>query len=178
MSALEELSLDIGLAPACAAMQIHRGVIYRERARRRRLIEVGAAARPRPCPPMAFSEAERARLLDCLYSERFMDCAPRSVYATLLDEGQYLGSVRTMYRVLQAQKQSGERRNQLHHPAYRKPELLALQPNEIWSWDITKLRGPVKWSVYHLYVILDIFSRYVVGWMIAASANRRSWPDN
>jgi putative transposase len=167
MNALEGLSLQIGLAPACAALQIHRSAIYRERARSRRLIEVAGASRQRARPPLAFSEAERARLLDCLYSERFMDCAPRSVYATLLDEGQYLGSVRTMYRALQAKAQSGERRNHLRHPLYSKPELLAVQPNEVWSWDITKLRGPVKGSVYHLYVILDIFSRYVVGWMIA-----------
>jgi putative transposase len=167
MSALQGLSLEIGLAPACAVMQIHRGAIYRDLARRRRLVEVCGPARPRPNPPLAFSNTERTNLLQCLYSERFMDCAPRSVYATLLDEGRYLGSVRTMYRLLQAKAQSGERRHQLTHPVYRKPELLAVQPNEIWSWDITKLRGPVKWSVYHLYVILDIFSRYVVGWMIA-----------
>jgi putative transposase len=102
-----------------------------------------------------------------LYSERFADCAPRTVYARLLDDGVYLASVRTMYRLLAGQGESRERRNQRVHPAYVKPELLAVQPNEVWSWDITKLKGPVKWSCYHLYVILDIFSRYVVGWMIA-----------
>jgi putative transposase len=161
------LASQIGLAPACAALQIHRGAIYRERARARRLIEVAPTLRQRPRPPLAFSDTERARLLDCLYSERFMDCAPRSVYASLLDEGRYLGSVRTMYRALKAQGQSGERRDHLRHPPYSKPELLAVRPNEVWSWDITKLRGPVKGSVYHLYVIMDIFSRYVVGWMIA-----------
>jgi putative transposase len=167
MNALESLSSQIGLAPACAALQIHRSAIYHERTRARRLIEAAGPIGQRPRPPLAFSQAERARLLDCLYSERFMDCAPRSIYATLLDEGRYLGSVRTMYRALKAQGQSGERRDQLCHPAYRKPELLAVRPNEVWSWDITKLRGPLKGSVYHLYVILDIFSRYVVGWMIA-----------
>jgi putative transposase len=102
-----------------------------------------------------------------LCSERFADSAPATIYATLLDEGTYLGSVRTMYRLLSTDGQSRERRNQLSHPAYAKPELLATGPNEVWSWDITKLRGPLKWSYFHLYVILDIFSRYVVGWMIA-----------
>jgi putative transposase len=110
---------------------------------------------------------EQQALLGALHSERFADSAPATVYATLLDEGVYLGSVRTMYRVLAASGQSRERRNQRTHPAYAKPELLAVRPNEVWSWDITKLKGPVKWSYFHLYVILDIFSRYVVGWMIA-----------
>ena len=169
MSALDGLSVQVGLVAACRAMRIHRSVVYRDRARRCQLdaTAVPARPRPRPRPPLAFSELERARLLECLYSERFMDCAPRSVYATLLDEGQYLGSVRTMYRALEVQAQSGERRNQLTHPLYAKPELLAVQPGEVWSWDITKLRGPEKWTVYHLYVILDIFSCYIVGWMIA-----------
>jgi len=117
---------------------------------------------------LALSTPERQGLLDTLYSERFADCAPCTVYAQLLDEGVYIASVRTMYRVLAAQGQSSERRNQRVHPAYAKPELLAVQPNQVWSWDITKLKGPIKWSYFHLYVILDIFSRYVVGWMIAA----------
>ena len=90
-----------------------------------------------------------------------------TVYATLLDEGHYHGSVRTMYRLLAAQGQAGERRRQRRHPVYTKPELLAMRPNEVWSWDITKFKGPAKWTCFHLYVILDIFSRYVVGWMIA-----------
>jgi len=102
-----------------------------------------------------------------LYSDRFSDKAPREVYATLLDEGQYLCSVRTMYRLLREEDASRERRNQLRHPNYRKPELLATGPNQVWSWDITKLLGPQKWTSYHLYVILDIYSRYVVGWMLA-----------
>jgi putative transposase len=89
------------------------------------------------------------------------------VHATLLDEGRYLGSVRTMYRLLAANGGCRERRNQLTHPTYAKPELLALAPNQVWSWDITKLKGPVKWTCFHLYVILDIFSRHVVGWLIA-----------
>jgi putative transposase len=93
--------------------------------------------------------------------------APAAVFATLLDEGRYHGSIRTMYRLLAAQSQTGERRRQRIHPVYAKPELLAIRPNEVWSWDITKLKGPAKWTCFHLYVILDIFSRYVVGWLIA-----------
>jgi putative transposase len=89
------------------------------------------------------------------------------VYATLLDEGMYLASQRTMYRILAAAAEVRERRNQLRHPAYAKPELLATGPNELWSWDITKLKGPAKWTYYHLYVILDVFSRYAPGWMVA-----------
>ena len=165
MSALNVLAPDIGLAPACAALRINRAGVYRANARRRHLLTPLPPPAPRPRTPLALSEPERQVMLDVLYSERFADCAPRTVYATLLDEGRYVGSVRTMYRLLAGQ--SRERRNQRVHPAYAKPELLAVQPNEVWSWDITKLKGPVKWSCYHLYVILDIFSRYVVGWMIA-----------
>ena len=166
MSALNELAPEIGLAPACAALRINRARIYRQDARRRLLISPRQPT-PRPPAPLALSAPERQGLLDALYSERFADCAPRTVYARLLDEGVYLASVRTMYRLLVGEGQSRERRNQRVHPAYAKPELLAVQPNEVWSWDITKLKGPGKWSCYHLYVILDIFSRYVVGWMIA-----------
>lgn len=113
------------------------------------------------------SEAEQALVLQALCSERFADTAPAAVHATLLGEGCYLGSVRTMYRLLAANASSTERRRQRAHPAYAKPELLALAPNQVWSWDITKLKGPAKWTYFHLYVILDIFSRYVVGWLIA-----------
>ena len=114
----------------------------------------------------AFSVSEYNRLLGVLDSERFADTAPASVYATLLDEGHYHDSVRTMYRLLAAEGQVGERRRQRRHPVYTKPEL-AVRPNEVWSWNISKLKGPAKWTCFHLYVILDIFSRYVVGWMIA-----------
>jgi putative transposase len=106
-------------------------------------------------------------VLDQLNSERFADQSPRQVYSKLLDEGDYLCSVRTMYRVLAENQSSRERRNQLQHPNYQKPELLATGPNEVWSWDITKLKGPETWTYYYLYVILDIYSRYVVGWMLA-----------
>lgn len=118
-------------------------------------------------PPLALAPWEQALLLETLNSERFADAAPATVYATLLDEARYLGSVRTMYRLLAAAGGASERRRQLTHPAYTKPELLATAPNQVWSWDITKLKGPAKWTCFHLYVILDIFSRHVVGWLIA-----------
>ena len=162
-AALADLHPRIGVAAACGALQMNRAGVYRAR---RPALPRSAAARPRP--PLAFSEAERAVLLGALNSERFMDVAPASVYATLLDEGRYHGSIRTMHRLLAAQNQGGERRRQRVHPVYVKPELLATAPNKVWSWDITKLKGPLPWVCFHLYVILDIFSRYVVGWMIAA----------
>lgn len=102
-----------------------------------------------------------------LNEDRFVDKAPAEIYASLLDEGRYLCSIRTMYRILKENQQVKERRNLLRHPEYKKPELLATAPNQVWSWDITKLRGPRKWTSYHLYVIIDIFSRLVVGWMVA-----------
>lgn len=121
----------------------------------------------RAAHPRALSSAEQENVLEILRSERFVDKAPCEVYATLLDEGKFYCSIRTMYRILKERNEVRERRDQLRHPAYKKPELLATAPNQVWSWDITKLLGPVKWSYFYLYVILDIFSRYVVGWMIA-----------
>lgn len=118
--------------------------------------------------PRALSEAERATVLTTLHCERFADTAPATVYATLLDEGTYLCSESTMYRLLRQRGEVRERRRQATHPATVKPELVATKPNECWSWDITKLRGPVKWTWFYLYVILDIFSRYPVGWMVAS----------
>jgi putative transposase len=117
---------------------------------------------------MALSEEERAAVLEQLHSERFVDASPAQVYATLLDEGTYLASERTMYRILAAAGESGERRDQLRHPAYAKPELLATGPNQLWSWDITKLKGPATWSWFYLYVLLDASSRYVTGWLLAS----------
>ena len=153
---------------ACGAAR-PRGAPARQRARLHRMAFVGPLARraARPSPPLALDAHERQVLLDTLNGERFADTAPAAVHATLLDEGRYLGSVRTMYRLLAAHGGSRERRDQLIHPAYAKPELLATAPNQVWSWDITKLKGPARWTCFHLYVILDIFSRYVVGWMIA-----------
>ena len=115
----------------------------------------------------ALRAEERTEVIETLNSSRFVDLAPREVYATLLDEGRYLCSVSTMYRLLRVEDQVRERRNQLQHPQYKKPELLATQPNQVWGWDITKLLGPAKWTCFYLYVIFDIFSRYVVGWMVA-----------
>jgi putative transposase len=117
--------------------------------------------------PRALAPAERQAILEALHSGRFADLAPAEVWATLLDEGTYLGSVSTFYRVLRAAGESHERRRQAIHPATVKPELAATTPNQVWSWDITKLRGPAKWTYYYLYVILDIFSRYATGWMVA-----------
>jgi len=122
---------------------------------------------PRPRPPRALSPVEETAILAALHTERFVDRAPASIVATLLDEGTFLCSVRTMYRLLARHGEVRERRDQLRHPAYAVPELLATGPNQVWTWDITKLRGPAKWTCFHLYVILDIFSRYVVGWMVA-----------
>lgn len=118
--------------------------------------------------PRRLSEAEEQAILTTLHSDRFVDQAPAEVYATLLDEGRYLGSIRTFYRLLARHQEVRERRAQRTHPTYRRPELLATRPNELWSWDITKLRGPTRGTYFHLYVILDVFSRYVVGWMVAA----------
>lgn len=117
--------------------------------------------------PRALSVADKQMVLSVLHEDRFVDKAPTEVYAALLDEGRYLCSIRTMYRILKDNGEVRERRNQLRHPQYKKPELLATGPNQVWSWDITKLKGPVKWTYYYLYVIIDIFSRHAVGWMVA-----------
>ena len=171
MTAVIGLSANIGLARACCALNLPRSAVYRERAARRaRSIPVASVAvdlAPPRRPPLALSAPECKVVLATLNSERFINCAPAAVYATLLDEGIYLASVRTMYRLLQGCDAVHERRNQRRHPEYAKPELLAVTPNQVWTWDITKLKGPVRGSCFHLYVILDIFSRYVVGWMVA-----------
>ena len=126
---------------------------------------------PRPTPARALCASERAHVLDVLASPRFVDRSPAEVVATLLDEGQYLCAERTMYRILAANQPVRERRNQRSHPCYTKPELVATGPNQTWSWDITRLRGPKRWTSFYLYVLLDIFSRYVVGWMVADREN-------
>ena len=167
MAGVNTLAPDVGMLRACSALRVHRSGVYREDVRRRCLVTPAVIRQPRPAPPLALSAPERQVLHDVLCCERFVDCAPPTIYATLLDEGTYLASVRTMYRLLARNDQARERRNQRTHPVYTKPELLATGPNQVWSWDITKIKGPVKWTYYHLYVILDIFSRYVVGWMIA-----------
>ena len=163
--AAQGLALDVGVSPACQALGVSRATFYRRR------IPTPVPAQPRPTPARALGEAERERVLDVLASERFVDRAPAEVVATLLDDGQYLCSERTMYRVLAANVPVRERRNQREHPKYTKPELMATGANQTWSWDVTKLLGPKKWSYYYLYVVLDIFSRYVVGWMVADREN-------
>ena len=169
METVEVLTPEVGTKPACAAVGISRARVYRLRARRR---IPRAVPQKRPSPPRALKAEERQQVLRVLHSEKFVDKAPQEVYAALLDEGQYVCSIRTMYRLLEANQEVKERRNQLRHPTYQKPELLATAPNQVWSWDITKLLGPVKWTYFYLYVILDIFSRYVVGWMIASQESK------
>ena len=163
MDTAETLGDEVGLHQACRALGVSRASFYR----RRQWKETPAPERPSAPSPRALSPEQRGQVRNTLNRERFMDKAPREVYATLLDEGEYLCSVRTMYRILDENKAIRERRDQLKHPNYKKPELLATGPNQVWSWDITKLPGPQKWTYYHLYVILDIYSRYVVGWMLA-----------
>ena len=165
MQTAEELAVSQGIAAACAALAVPRSSLYRVRSLAAEVMPVATPVRPPP--PRALSQAEKEQVRDLLNSERFQDAAPREVYAELLDEERYLCSIRTMYRILTEHAEVRERRNQLRHPAYRKPELLATGPNQVWSWDITKLRGPSKGVYYYLYAIIDIYSRYVVGWMIA-----------
>ena len=160
MNAVAELAPFVGIVAACVALAVSRASYYRGQ-------QPVRVKTPRPRPPRALSDGERAEVLATLDSERFADKAPLQVFAELLDEGKYLCAPRTMYRVLEAHGQVRERRAQLRHPSYAKPELVATQPNQVWSWDITKLLGPAKWTYFYLYVVLDIFSRYVVGWMIA-----------
>jgi putative transposase len=162
MIACQELSADVGTVAACQSMDIARPTYYR-----RLGAKIEETPMPRPAPPRALSAPECQAVLEVLHTDRFVDKAPTEVYATLLDEGTYHCSVRTMYRILDEAGEVQERRNQARHPQYKAPELLATAPNQVWSWDITKLLGPVKWTYFCLYVILDIFSRYVVGWMIA-----------
>lgn len=166
MTALvEELSLQVGISQACQALAVPRSWYYRQREDRQPCAP--PAAPERPSPKHALSAGDRATVRDVLNSERFMDQPPREVYATLLDEGQYLCHWRTMYRVLAEYDEVRDRREQRRRPRYQRPQLLARGPNEVWSWDISWLRGPARLVYYYLYVILDIFSRYVVGWMIA-----------
>ena len=162
MEAAFAVAPEIGLAQACRALGVSRATAYRHRSPK-----PPAPPRSRQRSPLALSDDERTAVLAQLHAERFVDTSPAAVYATLLDEGTYLASERTMYRILEANAEVRERRAQRRHPAYAAPELLATGPNELWSWDITKLRGPAKWSWFYLYVILDVFSRYVPGWMVA-----------
>ena len=155
-----EIAPRLGVAPTCDALGVARASYYRRRTPR-------APVKAERQSPRARSSAERAVVIEVLHEPRFVDLAPAQVYASLLDEERYLCSLRTMYRILAAQGEVRERRNQLRHPHYVRPELLATGPNQLWSWDITRLKGPAKWTYFYLYVILDVFSRYVVGWMVA-----------
>ena len=159
---VQELSPIVGTRPACRLLGASSATIYRRRRPPR-----PREPSPRQAPARALSEREREAVLDLLHSDRFVDSSPAQVWATLLDEGCYLASERTMYRLL-ASCHGGvrERRDQLTHPSYARPELLATCPNELWSWDISKLKGPAKWTCFHLYVILDVFSRYAVSWTV------------
>lgn len=176
MNSAHQLGQTVGRAADSEALHVPRASLYRHL---RQPSESAASPSPRPSPPRALAPAERQQVLDHLHSERFRDQAPAQVFATLLDEGTYLRSLRTMSRILEQASEVRERRDQLRHPHYQKPQLLATEPNQVWSWDITKLLGPVKWTYFYLYVILDIFSRYVVGWMVAERAGatliRSSW---
>jgi len=185
MEAARTLAPIVGVQPACAALGVSRARFYRERRppppvrpepgesteppgpSRNDAVTIEELEAPRRSHPRALDATERQAVLEILHAPRFCDASPAETYATLLDEGAYLASERTMYRILAAAGETGERRNQHVHPPYAKPELLATAPNQVWSWDITKLLGPAKWTYYYLYVILDIFSRYVVGWMVA-----------
>jgi len=175
MEAATTLATVVGVQPACAALGVSRARFYRQlRPQRSVVTEPGGStesgdlgpAQSR-AHPRALDATERQTVLDTLHAPRFCDVSPAEAYATLLDEGTYLASERTMYRLLAAAGETQERRNQRVHAVYAKPELLATAPNQVWTWDITKLLGPAKWTYYYLYVVLDIFSRYVVGWMVA-----------
>lgn len=171
MKAILDRPKDLSILDCCEALSISRATLYRVEAAEKASLPSPESVIERPSHFRALSEPETAKVLEVLTSERFCEDAPREVYAALLDEKQYLCSISTMYRILWANAAVKERRNQLRHPAYSAPELLATKPNQVWSWDITKLKGPETWLHYHLYVILDIFSRFVVGWMVA---NRES----
>ena len=162
MNAAKQLGHDVGILPACQALSVPRASFYRFFAPKPQ------TSSHRPAPPKALSADERRAVLETLHSQRFQDSTPYETYASLLDEGRLLCSISTMYRILRKEGENQQRRRHASRANYAKPELLATGPNQVWSWDITKLKGPQKWSYYHLYVILDIFSRYVTGWMIAS----------
>jgi putative transposase len=167
MATVKDVGPRLGVAPTCAALGVSTASYYR------RCQPQPIAVASRPSPPRTLPAAERTAVLDLLHAPRFVDLAPAQVYAGLLDEGRYVCSERTMYRILEAHQEVRERRDQLRHPSYAAPQLLATAPNQLWSWDITKLLGPAKWTYFYLYVILDVFSRYVVGWMVAHHESAR-----
>ncbi len=161
MSAAVEIAPAVGVKPACDALMVSRATLYRRRLPR--------LVRPSRASWRALSTAERAAVLRVLYDPRFVDASPAEVYATLLDEGLHLASESTMYRILRGERAVRERRAVRRHPVYPKPELVATGPNQVWSWDITKVRGPDRRVWFHLYVILDVYSRKAVGWLLATT---------
>ncbi len=169
-TAISELAPRVGIAPTCAALGLNRAGYYRRQYPR-------PERKPRPSPPRTLSTEEKAHVLEVLDSERFVDEPVRQVYAQLLDERIYLCSPRTMYRILTKANQVCDRRRQRRHPTYVRPELVATSPNQVWSWDITKVPGPTAGLFFNLYVMLDIFSRYVVGWRIAPRETKEVTKD-
>lgn len=165
--AIAELAPQVGVRDACELVGVAQATYYRRHRQSlpQRCEPIPHRDRPQP---RALEAAERQAILDLLHSDPFVDLAPAEVWAILLDEGVYLGSVSTFYRLLRQAGEVHERRRQATHPARVKPELVATAANQVWSWDITKLRGPTKGIHYCLYVIIDIFSRYVAGWMVAS----------
>jgi putative transposase len=162
-AAAEELAPTVGVLAACRALGVPRASVYRQRKP-----HVPSPPRPRRRPSHALAAPEQERVLEMLHQERFVDRAPAAVYASLLEEGCYLCSIRTMYRVLKAAGEVNERRPQRRHPHREPPQLVATAPNQVWTWDITRLPGLRKWTTFPLYVVLDLFSRYVVAWMVAS----------
>jgi putative transposase len=162
--AAQELAPVLGVRAACDALGVPRSSFYQARKPSGQPVTTRS---PQPRSHRALTQQEEQRIRDLLNSERFVDQAPRTIYATLLDQGEYAGSWRTMYRLLHQDEATRERRNQCRRPLYLAPELLATAPCHVWSWDITKLRGPYAGIWYSLYVVLDIFSRKIVGWLIA-----------
>jgi len=160
MVAVTQIGTELGVAATCKALGVAKATYYRNR-------QPKPAPQRRTPPRRALSPFERQSVLQTLHEPRFVDLTPAEVYAQLLEEGRYLCSVRTMYRILESNQEVKERRNQRRHAHYSAPELLATQPNQLWSWDITKLLGPQKWTYFYLYVIMDVFSRFIVGWMVA-----------
>jgi len=165
MQNIREGSTGIGVSNACRSLEIARSSYYYHFRKYRK--KGSEKPQEKPKPAWSLSLAEREQALEVLHSDEYIDSAPHQIYARLLDKGIYLCSISTMYRLLHEHDEVRERRNQHCHREYWKPELLAEAPNQVWSWDITKLKGPAKWTYYYLYVILDIFSRYCVGWMAA-----------
>lgn len=161
LAAVIEYAPRLGVDATCSAFGVARATYFRKRT------PVHGPRLPRTAPGRKLGPSDRRAVLDVLHEPQFVDFAPAEVHAALLSEGRYFCSVRTMHRILAENMEARERRNLTRHPVYERPELMATAPNQLWSWDITKLKGPAKWTYFHLYVILDVFSRYVVGWMVA-----------